>query len=208
MLVWSSSAKTLAPGLLTDVDVVHTDVFSPNTRLGDAASVDTMLRGMNWMIANDVGVVNVSLAGPHSKILNRTFQLAAQQGIIVVAAAGNDGPDEGLRYPVGFASTLAVLAIDADLQIYDKAVRGDRLDFSAPGVDVQSGLNAPRFVSGTSIAAPFVTLRIAGDSDLMALGSVDAVRNAFAETVRDVGEAGHDKVFGFGLISAPPDSRI
>ncbi|MEO0786832.1 MAG: S8 family serine peptidase [Pseudomonadota bacterium] len=197
----------LAPGLLTDVDVVHADVVSPNARLGDAASVDTLLRGINWMIANDVKVVNISLAGPYNKILDRAFQLAAQKGIIVVAAAGNDGPDEGLRYPAGFASTLAVTAIDAELKIYQKAVRGDRLDFSAPGVDVQSGLGAPRFVSGTSIAAPFVTLRIAGDSDLMALGNVDAVRGALAETVRDLGEAGHDPMFGYGLITAPPDCR-
>lgn len=197
----------MAPGMLTELDVLHADVVSPSDGLGDAASVDTLLRGINWMIENDVRLVNISLAGPYNKILDRAFQLAAQKGVIIVAAAGNDGPNAGLRYPAGFASTLAVTAIDADLRVYKNAVRGERLDFSAPGVDVQAGLDGPRFVSGTSIAAPFVTLRIAGDRDLMELSDVDAVREVLAGTVTDLGSDGHDPVFGYGLITAPPDCR-
>ena len=197
----------LSSGMLRDVEVLHADVVSPNTRLGEAAGVDTILRGLNWLVETDVRLINISLSGPYNKILDRAFQRAAQEGVIIVSAAGNDGPDSRVRYPAGFASTLAVTAIDADLQVYDKAVRGKRLDFSAPGVEVRTGEGTQRFVSGTSIAAPFVTLRIAGDTQLLALGDASAVRSALAETARDLGEAGHDPVFGYGLISAPPDCR-
>jgi len=187
--------------MVRDLKVVHADVVSTSSRMGLAASVDTLVRGIDWMIESDVRLVNISLAGPYNKILDRAFQLAAQRGAIVVAAAGNAGPGTELRYPAAFDSTLAVTAIDADREVYRNAVQGDGLDFSAPGVE------ARRFVTGTSIAAAFVTLRIAGDRDLMAMTNVDRVRQALAETVQDLGPPGRDPTFGFGLISAPPACR-
>ncbi|MEL6244998.1 MAG: S8 family serine peptidase [Pseudomonadota bacterium] len=196
------------PGLLENVDVFHADIVSPSGTLGEVASVDSMLRGLNWLIVSDVHLINISLSGPYNKILDRAFQSAERNGVIVVAASGNDGPDRSVRYPAGFSSTLAVTAIDADADIYDNAVRGEEIDFSAPGVDVYVDLASDgRFLTGTSIAAPFVTMRIAGDAETASLGSVDEVRAILSKSSSDLGAAGHDTTFGHGLISAPPACR-
>ena len=193
------------PGMLNDVSVLHADIVTTDDTLGDVASVDTMLRGLNWLIERDVKLINVSLAGPYNKILDRAYQRAEQKGVIVVAAAGNAGPDRSVQYPAAFASTLAVTAIDADLDINGKAVRGEALDFSAPGVDVLIGETATgQFLSGTSIAAPFVTLRVAGDPQATQYRTTADVRTALSNSALDLGSAGHDSTFGYGLITAPP----
>ena len=196
------------PGMLENVEVFHADIVSPSGALGEVASVDSMLRGLNWLIESDVHLVNISLSGPYNKILDRAFQSAERNGVIVVAASGNDGPDRSVRYPAGFSSTLAVTAIDADTDVYHNAVRGEAIDFSAPGVDVYVELVSDgRFLTGTSIAAPFVTMRIAGDAETASLGSVDEVRAILSRSSSDLGIEGHDTTFGHGLISAPPACR-
>lgn len=191
-------------GLLRGPRVFHADVVSPNSKVGDTASVDSMLRGLNWMLRNDVRLINVSLAGPYNKILDRAFANAARAGAVIVAPAGNAGPRQKVRYPAAFASTIAVTAVDANAQVYRNASRGQKIDFSAPGVDVAIKLPARRiYATGTSFAAPFVTMRIAADPKLSGLKRASAIRQELASNVADLGAAGHDPVYGYGLIRAP-----
>ncbi|MEL6530379.1 MAG: S8 family serine peptidase [Pseudomonadota bacterium] len=191
-------------GLLRAPRVFHADVVSPNTKVGDTASVDSMLRGLNWMLSNNVRLINVSLAGPYNKILDRGFANAARAGAVIVAPAGNAGPRQKVRYPAAFASTIAVTAVDANARVYRNAVRGQRIDFSAPGVDVAIKLPQRRvYATGTSFAAPFVTMRIAADPQLARMQRASAIRKQLADSVADLGPAGHDPVYGYGLIRAP-----
>jgi hypothetical protein len=194
----------LSSGMLRHPRILHADVVSPGTKIGDAASVDALLRGMNWLMQNDVRLINVSLAGPYNKILDRALANAARAGVIIVAPVGNNGPNAPVRYPAAFASTISVTAIDADSRIYRSAVRGQRVDFSAPGVDIampQDGGTA--YITGTSFAAPFVTMRIASDPEFGRKARSDKVRETLIGNVRDLGPAGHDPTFGYGLIRAP-----
>ncbi|MEO1361404.1 MAG: S8 family serine peptidase, partial [Pseudomonadota bacterium] len=198
----------LSSGMLNGLTVYHADVVSVSGALGEVASVDSMLKGLNWLIEKDVKLINISLAGPYNKILDRAFQRAAQEGAIIVAAAGNAGPANKVQYPAAFESTLAVTAVDADAKVYTEAVQGKSIDFSAPGVDVFIGDGkSGQYLSGTSVAAPFVTLRIAGDPSMAQARSVASVRGALSKDVQDLGEAGHDITFGFGLIMAPMPCR-
>ncbi len=191
-------------GFLRGPRIFHADVVSPSPGVGDTASVDSMLRGLNWMLRNDVRLINVSLAGPYNKILDRAFANAARSGAVIVAPAGNAGPRQTVRYPAAFASTIAVTAVDANARIYRNAVRGKKIDFSAPGVDVAIKLPARRvYATGTSFAAPFVTMRIAADPKLSSMKRASAIRQQLAGSVADLGAAGHDPVYGYGLIRAP-----
>ena len=196
-------------GLLRGPRVFHADIVSPNTKVGDTASVDSMLRGLNWMLSNNVRLINISLAGPYNKILDRGFANAARAGAVIVAPAGNAGPGQKVRYPAAFVSTIAVTAVDANRQIYRNAVRGQKIDFSAPGVDVAIKLPTRRtYATGTSFAAPFVTMRIAADPQLAGLKRTSAIRKQLAGSVADLGAAGHDPVYGYGLIRAPKGCAI
>src|SRR3546814_9491455 len=87
-----------------------------------------------------------------------TVERARAGGMRLVAAAGNEGPHAAPVFPAGYPSVLAVTAVDASLQPYRHANRGDYIDLAAPGVDVWSARRGQggRYNSGTSFAAPFV----------------------------------------------------
>jgi hypothetical protein len=168
-----------------------------STRDDLAAGVDALTRAIDWLGSRDVRLVNVSLAGPYNKILDRGIQAASARGMVFVAAAGNAGPLAPPRYPAAFDQVIAVTAIDADLDRYDAGPVGRHIDFSAPGVDVYVP-SAGTYLSGTSVAAPFVTALVASDPAL-AGQSAGAVRDALAGHSVDLGAAGRDDVFGYGL---------
>jgi hypothetical protein len=165
----------------------------------DAAGVDSMVRAIDWMQVSGVRLVNVSLAGPYNKILDRALQSAVGKGMIIVAAAGNTGADSPPRYPAAFDNVIAVTAVDVEGKVYGNAVRGDQIDFSAPGVDVFVPVGEGKYISGTSIAAPFVTARIAADQKaLAAKGSAELVQG-LAKSATDLGAPGRDAIYGHGV---------
>lgn len=190
------------PRRLRDVTLYSAAVVG-DTLAGEAAGVDTLIRALDWMAGEGVRVVNVSLAGPFNKLLERAVGQAASRGLTIVAAVGNDGPDADPRYPAAYPQVIAVTAVDADRRIYRDAVRGPQVDIAAPGVDVfvSSGTTG-RFVTGTSIAAPFVSARILADQSLLAAPDAEALRRAIAATAEDLGGPGPDPEFGAGLLRA------
>ena len=162
-----------------------------------------MLKALNWMVENEVKVVNVSLAGPKNKTLQKAIKRASDKGLIVVAAVGNNGKDASPQYPAAFENVIAATAVNVNGKVYDPAVRGPHVDFSAPGVSVYiPGEHAGKYVSGTSIAAPFVTATIASHANNRAELSAAEVTRKLSQSSKDLGPKGVDPTYGHGLISA------
>jgi subtilisin family serine protease len=199
-------AELLAgPGRLSGARIYHAAVVGPVPGSDPAAGVDDIMRAIEWLQESGVRLVNVSLAGPYNKILDRGLRAAAQHGMVIVAAAGNDGSAGPPRYPAAFDYAIAVTAVDAELDAYERAQHGPYIDFAAPGVDVFVRVEGGRYLSGTSIATPFVTALIAAEPG--GAGSVDAVRTRLAQNSVDIGAAGPDDVFGTGLATAAAPCR-
>ena len=197
----------IGPGRLRDATLFSAKVIDPALEGGDATGVVAILRAVDWLRAQNVDIVNVSLAGPRNKLLNRGLGHAAANEMILVAAAGNEGPSAPPLYPAAFPFVLAVTAVDRQLEVYTRAVRGEQIDLAAPGVDILlEDEGRLRVLSGTSAAAPFVTAAIAADRGLGDL-DVAAVRRRLAAQALDLGAAGSDPVFGAGLIVAPENCR-
>ncbi len=191
-------------GRLQGAQLYSAAVIAMDSQETASAGVDSLVIAIDWMLKSGVSVVNFSLAGPYNKILDRAVQRASDAGLVLVAAVGNDGPDSPPRYPAAFRDVIAVTAVDVAGDIYKNAVRGSHVDFAAPGVDILLGAGGdPRFVSGTSIAAPFVTARFAADTAAKRARSARLARAAIAKNARDLGPPGADPVFGAGLIGAP-----
>ncbi len=148
---------------------------------------------LDWLVGHGVAVINLSLAGEASLILELAVGRVNDKGIQLVAAAGNNSGDRMPVYPAAYPQVIAVTAVDADGAIYEHASQGEYLDFAAPGVDVWTAAGSGgRYVSGTSFAAPYLTaaLLLADSSSLR-------------EGVRDLGAPGRDAVFGHGLLQFP-----
>ncbi len=183
-------------GRLEAPDLYVANVIGQSARGRSEASVDAMVAALSWLHAEGVRLVNVSLAGPYNKILDHASARASQRGMVIVAAAGNDGAASPPRYPAAFSRVIAVTAVDANKALYRRAVTGPHIDIAAPGVDLFVG---GRYVTGSSFAAPFVTayLAAAGPRGMTA----EAARALLRSTAADLGAPGRDPAFGEGLLN-------
>ncbi len=189
------------PQHLRNVTIYNAAVVRRTPSGTTAAGADGIILALDWLTQSGVRLVNLSLAGPFNKLLDRAIDRAHGEGMMIVAAVGNDGPNAGPRYPAAHPDVIAVTAIDADRRIYRRAVQGPHVDVAAPGVDVFVGASdGGHFVTGTSIATPFVTSRIATDAGLLAAGNVDRLRQALQQSSVDLGAPGQDNVYGAGLL--------
>lgn len=200
-------ASVLAdPRRVTGVTLYSAAVIGTSARGQQESGVDGLLEALDWMAANGVKLVNISLAGPYNKLLDRGIDKAEAHGMTIVAAVGNDGAAANPRFPAALDNVVGVTAVDAARQVYPMAVQGYP-DIAAPGVDVMLSTGGrTRFVTGTSIATPFVTARIASDPALYRLKAA-SLRAALAGTAVDLGAPGRDPVFGAGLLMADPGCR-
>jgi hypothetical protein len=190
-------------GRLKNAKLFNASVVSEDNDGVQFSGVEPMLKALDWMVSSDVRVVNISLAGPYNRTLDRGIQRAADKGIIIVAAVGNDGAQSSPLYPAALKDVIAATAVDSNADIYNKAVHGRHVDVSAPGVEVFVGdPNTGRYVSGTSIAAPFVAAKIASDPRYGHAKSTSDVKNILSQGAIDLGVAGPDDVFGVGLMQA------
>jgi hypothetical protein len=170
---------------------------------GDSADSFDIVTALDRLAAKSVTVANLSLSGPTNAILERAGAEATKRGMIIVAAAGNDGPSSPPRYPAAYQWAVAVTAVDRSDNVYPRAVRGPHIAFAAPGVRVQlpnDALQPGPLRSGTSYAAPQVTAAL---SARRAATTGEASRNvvaALAADAKDLGAPGRDPVFGWGRL--------
>jgi subtilisin family serine protease len=171
-------------------------------REDESTSVERIAAALDWLVANDVQVINMSFAGPQNAVLDRLLEATAAKGIVLVAAAGNDGKDLA-SYPAASEAVMAVTAVDASSRLYRAANYGPHIEFAAPGVDLYVARGADGgYVSGTSYAAPIIS---AFAARLLAQGIRDSegIRSALRSLSHDLGDAGRDPRFGWGLVRAP-----
>lgn len=172
-----------------------------------------IISGIDWAIDNKVDIISMSLGSSQSDVsLQSAVDTAYSDGILVVAAAGNDGNTAGtgtnVEYPANYSSVIAVGAVDSTNTRAYFSSTGSKVEVSAPGVDIESTYlnNGYEQMSGTSMATPFV----AGDLALLkqeyASDTNVQLRQLLDNNVSDLGASGRDALYGFGLIVAPSNT--
>jgi minor extracellular protease Epr len=175
-----------------------------------AGTLSDLISGIDWCITNDMDIVNMSIGTPDdSPALEQIVDQAYSQGLLLVAAAGNDGTLAGdsdtVKYPANYDSVIAVGAIDAGNNRASWSACGSQVEVVAPGEGITSTFlnNSYATLSGTSLSTPYVS----GDLALLKQAHPDLsnlqLRAALDENVVDLGEAGRDTWYGYGLIQAP-----
>ena len=67
-------------------------------------------QGIVWAVDHGADVINLSLSGPaDSPLQSEAVAYATARGVVLVAAAGNDGSEE-LQYPAAYEQVIAVAA--------------------------------------------------------------------------------------------------
>jgi hypothetical protein len=186
--------KGMAPG----ARIYHARAFEDGK-----SSMDVILAALDWAASQDVRIINMSFVGPKNDLLGVACRNARALGIVLVAAAGNNGPKAPYGYPAAFDDVIAVTATDAKDGLMQQANRGAYVFLSAPGVEMVAPSGAGSdVVTGTSFAAAIVTGAIANLLHAAPDRSADWVDKALAATARDLGPEGRDNDFGYGLLDA------
>ena len=198
--------QSRVPGLLPQAQVQAVDVFSRAS--GDErADVASLVEGLDILATRQVRLYNMSLSGPPNSVLSRMIdRMTDPAGLdaVVVSAAGNGGPTAPPAWPAAHPRVVAVTAVDARGRVYRQAQRGAHLALAAPGVNLlaATSVQGARGKSGTSFAVPFVTAVAAVLMSQPVAQTGAQVRATLAATARDLGTAGRDPIFGYGLVSA------
>lgn len=169
---------------------------------GSGSSVD-VARGIEWAVDHGADVINLSLgSSTPSEVIRAAIQYAQAKGVLVVAAAGNDGK-YGVDYPAAFPGVLSVGASDAEDVLAAFSNYGPEVDIVAPGVGIVSTQlgGSTTMMSGTSMATPF----IAGAAALLKAANpqmtADSIAGRLCTTAEDKGVPGFDIQYGFGRVS-------
>ena len=116
-------------------------------------------KSLQWAADNAVRVVNMSFAGPADPTLHRMLAATFAKDIVLIAAAGNAGPQSAPLYPAADPDVIAVTATDIDNHLFKMANRGPYIAVAAPGVEViaLAPADAYQITTGTSVAAAHVS---------------------------------------------------
>ncbi|WP_020392626.1 S8 family serine peptidase [Kribbella catacumbae] len=177
---------------------------------GSGYDVD-IAEGIDWAVAHGAKVINMSLGGPGANaVLAASVQNAINQGVVVVAAAGNDGSSV-LNYPAAYRGVIAVGATDAAGALTSFSSYGNHIDIAAPGVDILS--TGPRsltpagflpywYCTGTSCSAPIVAGVAALIKNKWPTLTEAQVEQRLKVLSRDAGPRGTDPYYGAGNLDA------
>lgn len=149
-VVTNAENKVASPGIYSVVVADHRGF----------AKTSTIMQALDWAINNGIKIACMSFGDYHkSKLLENMINLASNCGIVMIAAAGNDGgfEDENrIMYPAAFDNVLSVGAKNGDT-IANYSNGGERVDCFANGSHTTTDINGNAVnVIGTSGATAFV----------------------------------------------------
>lgn len=162
----------------------------------------TVIAGVQWAVENKMVIANMSLGGDETtQAFKDAMQAAADKGLTVVAAAGNNSGAVG--YPAKYPSTIAVAASDSNDKGAYFSSRGPEVDVIAPGARIYSTFKGGGYktLDGTSMASPHVAGLAALAAAATGARGVDAIRAALKGAATKLPGVS-DSLNGAGMVNA------
>ncbi len=189
----------LAPG-------VQLMVLRAGFQVGSAGFLedDDVAAAIVYAVDNGAHIINLSLGDPSfSPLLRDVVRYANDAGVLVVAAAGNEGNGD-VFFPARLDHTVAVAAVDDFGRIATFSNWGSSVDIAAPGIAILSLSPGNTYVerSGTSMS----TAHVSGAAALVLARwphlNPEQLRSALMHEALDIGSPGWDTRTGAGLLQA------
>lgn len=179
--------------------------------------LDDIIEAIDFARENNADVINLSLnADAISDALEAAVNRAYNAGIVVVAAAGNEGASASVikSIPSSYKNVIGVMASDitnrselAYFSNYDPT--GLYYDVAVPGCSILScttELNKVETISGTSQAAPLVAscaaLYMSVYKDATVKEVYDAIRNSPTTLIKSNSKVVTDTTYYFDFLNA------
>ena len=187
------------------------EIYSAKAFKKDGSADNTAIsKALEWLIEKDVNVINMSFASekPSDEIYKK-IQRAYNKGIILVAAAGNDGSTvNSIGYPAKWKEVIAVTAVDIENKHAEFSSCGKEALVAAPGKEIYSTFpdNSYKALSGTSMSTPLIAGAVAlfqckARNRFKRFLSPSEMKLMICMYADDFGETGRDDCYGYGIFS-------
>jgi gliding motility-associated-like protein len=198
----------------------NASLMAVKTATDGSGSIAAGYEGIEYAIAAGADVISLSWGGGAEAATEQAvIDEAYNQGIVVVAAAGNDNTETPM-FPASYNHVISVAAIDNSDTKADFTNFGATIDVCAPGVHIWSTVattnSTYEFYDGTSMACPYVSglaaLMLAYDPT----ATVDRIEECLKTTADDVyainptfvGQLGAGRVNAFKAVQCTPSVPI
>jgi len=180
-------------GINPNVELYSARVLDEN----NSAPISRVIEAIYWAIDNNVNILNISFGtSTNSEALHIAIQDAYNAGILIIAAAGNNG---NIEYPAAYDEVIAVGSVDSKGDHSDFSATGEKLELVAPGEDIVStgDFGGVSVSCGTSMAAPHVVgvASVLWQKDLSC--NSDFIRKLLDFSANEYGDSIE---YGYGLI--------
>ncbi|SNS62845.1 Subtilase family protein [Bacillus sp. OK838] len=190
-------------GVAPNVKLMPINVFD-----GEYANTADIIDAIHFAVQHKANIINMSLGDTsYSEALNKAVQEAYKKGVLIVAAAGNEG-DMGKNvqrvYPAAYSHVISVAATDSRDKRASYSNYHSTVDIAAPGDDILSTLPDGKYgwMSGTSMATPMVTGVAALIWSYEPKLNKSEVEYRLYDSAVDLGAKGKDIYYGNGRLNA------
>ncbi len=190
-------------GIAPDAQLLAERAFDDTPGVAKGTSF-AIYKSLQWAADNNARVVNMSFAGPADPLLHRMLAAAYDKDMVLIAAAGNAGPNSAPLYPGADPNVIAVTATDSHDDLYKMANRGPYIAVAAPGVDILALAPDQSYdiTTGTSVAAAHVSGVAALLLELKPSLKPKEIRAIITTTAKPLGSPSLHAEFGAGLVNA------
>ncbi len=176
---------------------------------------------INDAVANGADAINCSFSNPElTSDMSDALDTAQAAGVLVIAAAGNEGMDvDSDPDAMGWNEhpyPIIVSNLQSDDTLAPSSNTGTAIDLAAPGTSILSTVTDNYhpanvngnydIMSGTSMAAPHVaaaTVMVRSMNPSL-LGSGSGIKALLFRMADDIGTAGKDTSYGYGVLQLDP----
>lgn len=168
-----------------------------------SGSYSNIAKAINYAADNGARVINMSLGGSsNSSTLQNAVNYAWNKGVVLIAAAGNNGNDTPV-YPGACKNVVAVSATNSSDVITSWSSYGSYVDISAPGESILTTWGSDyAYVSGTSFSSPVTAATTALMISIQPKLTNSQTVDLLLKNADDLGAAGYDVYYGYGRVNA------
>ena len=178
---------------------------------------DDVATAIRHSVDNEANIILLSLGSDaESNLINDAIDYATSKDVMIVGAAGNDGPYTGsMDYPASNINVVSVGVVDDILVVPDWSARGNNeastsynrnfgdLELVGPGVNIESTASNGYYMtsSGASMAAAHIAGLVAKEWKIDAKNPAEATREFLHKLSNDILPQGDDSASGWGMPS-------
>lgn len=216
-LISANMNSTGLTGVASGVKIMPLKVFRDALNSSDVVSAlnTDIAAAILWAVNHGADIINMSLGGNSDTATQSAIQVAYEQGVILVAASGNDsnnasGIYRNVSYPAAYPQVIAVGSLTSTQTVsYFSNVFGTGLDLSAYGEAIYLPwlfANTYGYASGTSFSSPTVAGVLALMKSIDPSLTPSEAKAVLLSGVIDIAKTdyapGWDKWTGYGMVNA------